>query len=262
VTFSLSAVTTAGRCLVAFVAIADTTRSVTSFQDDAPAGDNPFTLVDVVTVSGVRLECWATPPAGSNGSASFLRANLSGMTPAAAVVAECALPSAHGLTVTDSNTTADPSLTLTTQDAGNFLIGGFATVGSTLATSKTGTLHRTRNSAGLTPVVCSLVSNSSPSPEAVTTAITRSATTWAAIGLELRAPALLAQDGYRWRNDDGPEVGGTWKAAENTPVNLAADEIARLRMRVSVSGDPDSKQFKLQYRKVGDASWRDVDKTG
>lgn len=72
----------------------------------------------------------------------------------------------------------------------------------------------------------------------------------------------LDQEGYRWRNDDGSESTATWKAAQDTTVNLAPDTTTRLRMIVNATSDPASAQYKLQYRKVGDASWRDVDKDG
>lgn len=71
--------------------------------------------------------------------------------------------------------------------------------------------------------------------------------------------ALLEQYSYRFRNDDGSETTATWKAAENTSVTLAPSTTARLRIGVNATGDPASKQFKLQYRKVGAASWRDAD---
>lgn len=73
----------------------------------------------------------------------------------------------------------------------------------------------------------------------------------------------IEQEGFRWRNDDGTETTATWKAAENTNVSAAPDAVVRLRMLVNVlGGDPASKSFRLQYRKVGAASWRNVDRTG
>jgi hypothetical protein len=74
--------------------------------------------------------------------------------------------------------------------------------------------------------------------------------------------ATLDQFGFRARNDDGSETSATWKAAQNTAFTVVPDEPFRLRVGVNVVGDAPRKRFKLQYRKVGDASWRDIDQVG
>lgn len=71
---------------------------------------------------------------------------------------------------------------------------------------------------------------------------------------------VLEQEGFRWRNDDGSEATATWKAAQDTNVTVVPDAITRLRMLVNATGDPASARYKLQYRKVGAAAWRDMDK--
>lgn len=76
------------------------------------------------------------------------------------------------------------------------------------------------------------------------------------------APAVtlaLEQEGFRWRNDDGSETTATWKAAQDTNVTVVPDQTTRLRMIVNTTGDAPSTRYKLQYRKVGAASWRDFD---
>lgn len=70
----------------------------------------------------------------------------------------------------------------------------------------------------------------------------------------------LEQEGYRWRNDDGSETTATWKAAQDTNVTVVPDQIARLRMILNTTGDAPNETYKLQYRKVGASSWRDLDK--
>jgi len=77
---------------------------------------------------------------------------------------------------------------------------------------------------------------------------------WAATGV--RPP--FEQEGYRWRKDDGDEDAATWEAAQDTPVTLPVSTTKRLRFIVNASGDQAAKSFKLQYRKQGVASWRDV----
>jgi len=68
----------------------------------------------------------------------------------------------------------------------------------------------------------------------------------------------LDQKRFRFRNDDGSETAATWAAAENADVTIPALTPKRLRMQVAATGDPAAKSFKLQYRKVGDGTWRDI----
>lgn len=72
--------------------------------------------------------------------------------------------------------------------------------------------------------------------------------------------ATLEQEGYRWRNDDGNETTATWKAAQDTTITGATATNTRLRLIVNAANDPASQVFKVQYRKVGAASWRNADK--
>jgi hypothetical protein len=71
--------------------------------------------------------------------------------------------------------------------------------------------------------------------------------------------ATLDQEGYRWRNDDGSETTATWKAAQDTTVTLNPSDVARLRVIVNATNDPASANYKLEYRKVGNASWKNID---
>ena len=47
-------------------------------------------------------------------------------------------------------------------------------------------------------------------------------------------------------------------AAEDADISVAALTAKRLRVQVAATGDPSAKSFKLQYRKVGDGTWRDI----
>lgn len=89
--------------------------------------------------------------------------------------------------------------------------------------------------------------------------------TYSIAALEVKGSAVAItaeQEGYRWRNDDGSESAATWKVAQDTTTNLVAGQTARLRFVVNTTGDTPTERFKLQYRKVGDASWRDLDTSG
>lgn len=76
--------------------------------------------------------------------------------------------------------------------------------------------------------------------------------------LEYTAGSTLDQTHFRWRNDDGSETTATWAAAEDTNVTIAALTPKRLRVEITATGDPASAAYKLQYRKVGDSTWRDI----
>ena len=69
----------------------------------------------------------------------------------------------------------------------------------------------------------------------------------------------LEQEGFRWRNDNGSESAATWKAAQDVDVtDIGKNENIRLRFLINATGDPDAKQFKLQYKKTADSEWRDM----
>lgn len=95
-----------------------------------------------------------------------------------------------------------------------------------------------------------------------TSASTRNAHSAINIAAAAGGGLALDQEGFRFRNDDGSETTATWKAAQDTTTTLAADETFRLRALINATGDPTSKGYKIQYRRVGDASWRDIDTSG
>lgn len=68
----------------------------------------------------------------------------------------------------------------------------------------------------------------------------------------------LTQSAYRWRNDDGSETTATAAAAQNTDITVATGVTKRLRVQVQAVNNPAATAFKLQYRKVGGSTWRDV----
>lgn len=76
--------------------------------------------------------------------------------------------------------------------------------------------------------------------------------------VELTAGTTLDQYGYRFYDDDGDEDASTALAAQNTPVSIDKLTPARLRVGSDATGDPASQSLKLQYRKVGDTTWIDI----
>ncbi len=45
--------------------------------------------------------------------------------------------------------------------------------------------------------------------------------------------AVIVQDHYRWRNDDGTETTATWKADEDTEISISSNENIRIRFDIS-----------------------------
>lgn len=71
------------------------------------------------------------------------------------------------------------------------------------------------------------------------------------------ASATLEQEGFRWYEDNGSESAASAAANQDTNITAAAGATKRLRMLVNATGDPATKQFKLQWKKSG-GSWADV----
>lgn len=70
------------------------------------------------------------------------------------------------------------------------------------------------------------------------------------------------QSAFRIRNDDGTEATATWKAAENVNVPITPDQTFRPRFQIIPGGNPPVEKYQLQYRKVGDTDWKDIDTIG
>lgn len=67
------------------------------------------------------------------------------------------------------------------------------------------------------------------------------------------------QEGYRFRNDDGNETTATWKENQDTATQEGASVNTRLRVLINATGNPPSRQFKLQWRRKGlQNTWYDV----
>ena len=74
--------------------------------------------------------------------------------------------------------------------------------------------------------------------------------------------AVLDQDSFRIRNDDGNETTATWKAAANTGASLEVDTNWRIRFLIQNTGDATkstngSQGWQLQYN-LNSAGWNDV----
>jgi hypothetical protein len=72
------------------------------------------------------------------------------------------------------------------------------------------------------------------------------------------ATTVYAQEGYRWRDDDGGEVAATWLDAQDTAISREAQIPTRLRILTDTSAADSNAALKLQWRKAGDPTWNDV----
>lgn len=77
--------------------------------------------------------------------------------------------------------------------------------------------------------------------------------TWDIGAHEYVITSTLTQEGFRFYNDDGSESTATAKDSQDTGISLAKNQTIRIRVLVDASGDPDSKQFTLKYKKASDA---------
>ena len=74
-------------------------------------------------------------------------------------------------------------------------------------------------------------------------------------------PVAVEQEGFRWRNDDGDEDEATWKAAQDTDINIAKNTTVRLRVILDSDGNPDACTYQLEWKESndGDSEWLKVE---
>ncbi len=70
-------------------------------------------------------------------------------------------------------------------------------------------------------------------------------------------------EGYRWRNDDGNETGATWLADQDSNITQPTATNTRLRTLINSTGtaDPDTSQYKLEYKRSTDSTYVPVEVT-
>lgn len=68
----------------------------------------------------------------------------------------------------------------------------------------------------------------------------------------------LEQEGFRFRNDDGSETTATWREAQDINITVPVSTNNRLRILVNATGDAPTTQFRLDYKKSTDGSYKVV----
>ncbi len=70
--------------------------------------------------------------------------------------------------------------------------------------------------------------------------------------------AVLEQEGFRFRNDNGSEITATWRQTQDTNDSVAVSTVERIRMLINTTGDAVAQGYQLEARKAGSLDWRKV----
>ena len=168
-----------GNTLVVVVALNGTAQTVSTVQDN----NNSTTFASANAVNNTnRVEVWSAR--NVTGSPTSVKVTLSASNLDWAMsVGEYSGVAVVGQNGTNSGNSADPTISLTTVDANNWVVAGFCTT-TPAATSKTGNLRDATASPAV--VADALNDNTVAAPSSVTNAITHALAVWAAVALELR----------------------------------------------------------------------------
>ncbi len=178
---------TAGNDVVVTVAIRTTTSTVSSVTD---TGGSTYAARGPGINNGTvaRMEIWSARSAAVSTSVTV---NLGASSKFVACVGEYSGVAALGAASTATGATTTPTIALTTQDANNFVVAGFAAQGTATFSANVGALRGSTNTAGgsaSTNVGGALNDNGATTASSVTNTATLSASnSWAAEALELRS---------------------------------------------------------------------------
>lgn len=195
---TLSGPSTAGRMWVVAMMSRSATQTVTGITDNSVGG--PMTWIQVGTykngATNCRLALFRTDVGTGLGGATTITVQCGLVERNTVVLAEEWIDVLQiGTDGNTSNTNANPTIAVTTQDANNYVVAAFGARGVTLPTARTGALDvvlASEGSAGQ-EVSGALVSNTAASASSVTCAETLAAATWVALAVELRTgPVQMA----------------------------------------------------------------------
>ena len=179
-----------GNTVVAVCALGSTSSSISSITD---SGSTWTFQAGVNNGTSVRSEIWSTGAAGSVASASFT-ININGGTPASCALEEYAGVLNLGATAVAQAISGNISVSLTTQNANNYVVAG---LGANSYSGYNATSGAIWQSGGLTQnqgnnyVEMALCDNTAATPGAVTCSSVAASAPWAAPALELRAAGSL-----------------------------------------------------------------------
>lgn len=215
------------------------------------------------TAGAVTVRLTSTWAGGANAGLSLMLVALRPSGPAAPVLSA---PTPSGTIATETTATVGAT---TDQTSGTFyaVVDSAANLSGVTATQ----IKAGQKASGSAALAANSAAVSTTTPSAGVTGLTAGTLySYAAVqnnsngdsnvvtGTFTTATYTLDQTKFRWRNDDGSETTATWAAAEDANVTIAALTPTRLRVEITATGDPASKTYRLQYRKVGETYWRDV----
>jgi outer membrane protein assembly factor BamB len=185
VTVSLTAGDTA---VVVISGYSTGTLAVSTITDTA---SNAYSQQKTITNGAAAVFIWSTAAGAVKTTASVtVTVTVSTATVGFIGVTDYAGVAALGATATNTGATANPTISLTTQEGNNWVVAGFSAVptSSLAMTAGTGTL-RLAGVGACCGVFLSgaLVDNTASTPSSVTDSVTLGAFTWAAAALELRS---------------------------------------------------------------------------
>ena len=174
----------AGQTLIVVAATDVAGSTITTVTD---TGGDTFTKFATATNGGSQVTIWGVLSASSSTSVTCTINNNSGDI--ACMAATYTGVSSFGINNIATGSTANPSISLTTQDANNFVIAGLSNLTTTASTAGTGTLRRDITFSSRGSIDADLADNTAASISSVTVSVTHSATTWSAAAVELRSGA-------------------------------------------------------------------------
>jgi hypothetical protein len=175
---------TAGRMVVVKCFTKVTGQTVSSVVD---SGGSTYTKLAGPIDDGTQVvEIWGTPATGSVASSSVTVTWTAGSGRKGAAVEEYSGVVAIGNVATNSGTGTSPTVSLTTQDANNYVVAGLNGDYDASITASVGTVRQTINAG--TNLSAVLMDNTSASAGSVTCTGTQAVSAaWAAAAVELRS---------------------------------------------------------------------------
>src|SRR5437016_9922984 len=173
---------TAGNTNIVVVALRQVGSPVSTISDGASTYSREVSQNNTTA----RTEIWSAKVAA--GASTTVTVTLAAGSEVVCAVAQYSGVGALGLTNTNSGSGSALTVSLTTQDNNNWVVGGFAQRGNSgTLSAQTGTLRQVKVTSG-SSVKGALTDNTSATPASVTNAVTatQTGTNWAAAALELR----------------------------------------------------------------------------
>lgn len=183
-TVTVTYTVTAGRCLVVLCASNTPSQTVTGITDTG--GSSILSRVGPLSDSTQVVEIWSTSPTGSTSSTSITATWSDSAGRRSLIVLEFDGVTLLGNTATNSGTGTNPTVSLTTQDANNWVVANLLGDFSNVITASVGTVRQT-NQSGATTSQAGMTNTSASAGSVTCTGTQAESDLWVAAALELRS---------------------------------------------------------------------------